>query len=148
MIARQASAVQVRPRPPLHATSTRSSLARSRSSLKAVLASCRSTGSHQSGQRSGGVGLTCRQSPKWGWAPLERSRVALGPAPAVRTAKAEPPPATGPRASFDGWAWRSYPSVDYAGEAMVAIASSEWDKKRFTAWLTARLEPLSGPRAR
>jgi hypothetical protein len=51
-IATQASAVPVRPWPPLHATSTRSASARRHSSTNALRASLGSVGNHQSGHRT------------------------------------------------------------------------------------------------
>jgi len=75
----------------------------------------------------------------------------------VRLAKNHPLPDGNKRAAWvalrlfievNGWAWRDYPSVDDAEEAMLAIASSEWDEKGVAAWLTPRLEPPSGSRAR
>lgn len=75
----------------------------------------------------------------------------------VRLAKNHPLPDGNKRVAWvalrlfvevNGWAWRDYPSVDDAEEAMFAIASSEWDEKDVAAWLTPRLEPPSGSRAR
>jgi len=70
-----ASAVPVRPRPPVQATSTRSSVARFHASRKAASASSRLMGSRQSGQRihrdgqpTGGGVLPCRYSANWGTA--------------------------------------------------------------------------------
>jgi len=71
----------------------------------------------------------------------------------VRLAKNHPLPDGNKRATWvarrlfiesSTWAWRTYPSVDEAEEAVVAIASSEWDEKRVAAWLTSRLDLASG----
>jgi death-on-curing protein len=38
------------------------------------------------------------------------------------------------------WTWRTYPGVDEAEPAVLAVASSEWNEERTAAWL----RPLLG----
>lgn len=67
---------------------------------------------------------------------------------AVRLAKNHPLPDGNKRAAWialrifieiNGWSWRSYPSVDDAERAVLAIASGEWREPEFADWLRARL---------
>ena len=37
--------------------------------------------------------------------------------------------------------WSSYPSVDEAEQAMLAVASGEWDEAAVASWLHDRVEP-------
>jgi death-on-curing protein len=41
---------------------------------------------------------------------------------------------------MNGWTWRTYPGVDEAEQAVLAVSSSEWDEERTAAWL----RPLLG----
>jgi death-on-curing protein len=41
---------------------------------------------------------------------------------------------------LNDWSWATYPSIDEAEQAMVAIASGEWDEARVASWLRDRIE--------
>ena len=41
---------------------------------------------------------------------------------------------------MNGWIWRTYPGVDEAERAVLAVSSSEWDEEQTAAWL----RPLLG----
>lgn len=41
----------------------------------------------------------------------------------------------------NGWAWRSKPSIDDAEQAVLSVASGDWDEDATAAWL----RPLLGP---
>ena len=41
---------------------------------------------------------------------------------------------------MNGWTWRTYPGVDEAEQAVLAVSSSEWDEEQTAAWL----RPLLG----
>jgi len=45
----------------------------------------------------------------------------------------------------NAWCWTSYPSVDEAEQAVLGVASGDWDERRTAEWLRERLDP---PRAR
>jgi death-on-curing protein len=45
---------------------------------------------------------------------------------------------------MNGWTWRTYPGVDEAERAVLAVSSSEWDEERTAAWL----RPLLGAPSR
>lgn len=94
-------------------------------------------------------------APRAGWAGEDFSSDFIDKAAVlvVRLAKNHPLPDGNKRAAWvalrlfiesNRWAWGKYPSVDEAEEAMVAIASREWDEKRVAAWLTSRLDLASG----
>ena len=36
---------------------------------------------------------------------------------------------------MNGWTWRTYPGVDEAEQAVLAVSSSEWDEEQTAAWL-------------
>jgi death-on-curing protein len=36
---------------------------------------------------------------------------------------------------MNGWRWRTYPGIDEAEHAVLAVSSSEWDEERTAAWL-------------
>ena len=72
----------------------------------------------------------------------------------VRLAKNHPLPDGNKRAAWvalrafvelNGWSWATYPSVDEAELAVVAIASGEWDEARVASWLRDRIEGPVGP---
>lgn len=72
----------------------------------------------------------------------------------VRLAKNHPLPDGNKRAawvalraflSLNGWSWSSYPAVDEAERAVLAIASGEWDEARVASWLRDRIEGPPGP---
>jgi len=72
----------------------------------------------------------------------------------VRLAKNHPLPDGNKRAAWvalrvfvesNGWSWATYPSVDAAEVAVLAIASGEWDEARVASWLRQRLEPPAAP---
>ena len=72
----------------------------------------------------------------------------------VRLAKNHPLPDGNKRAAwvalrvfieFNQWSWSSYPPVDEAERAVVAIAAGEWDEARVASWLRDRLEGPHGP---
>jgi death-on-curing protein len=67
----------------------------------------------------------------------------------VRLAKNHPLPDGNKRAAWvtlrlfvemNGWIWRTYPGVDEAEQAVLAVSSSEWDEEQTAAWL----RPLLG----
>ena len=67
----------------------------------------------------------------------------------VRLAKNHPLPDGNKRAAWvslrafielNDWSWATYPSIDEAEQAMVAIASGEWDEARVASWLRGRIE--------
>ena len=43
------------------------------------------------------------------------------------------------------WTWSSYPPVDEAERAVVAIAGGQWDEARVASWLRDHLEGPHGP---
>lgn len=66
----------------------------------------------------------------------------------VRLAKNHPLPDGNKRSAWvtlrmlveiNEWSWRPYPSVDDAEQAVLAIASSEWDGDDMAAWLKNHL---------
>jgi death-on-curing protein len=72
----------------------------------------------------------------------------------VRLAKNHPLPDGNKRAawvalraflSLNGWSWSSYPAVDEAERAVLAIASGDWDEARVASWLRDRIEGPPGP---
>jgi death-on-curing protein len=74
----------------------------------------------------------------------------------VRLAKNHPLPDGNKRAAWvslrafvelNGWSWATYPSVDEAERAVVAIASGEWDEVQVASWLRDRIEGPAGPLA-
>lgn len=40
---------------------------------------------------------------------------------------------------MNGWSWNPYPSVDESEQAVLAVASGEWDEKRTSEWLRIHL---------
>ena len=42
---------------------------------------------------------------------------------------------------MNSWRWTSYPSVDDAERAVLAVAASEWDEERTSKWLEERITP-------
>lgn len=48
---------------------------------------------------------------------------------------------------LNGWSWATYPSVDEAELAVVAIASGERDEARVASWLRDRSQGPAGPGA-
>ena len=67
----------------------------------------------------------------------------------VRLAKNHPLPDGNKRAAWvslrafielNDWSWATYPSIDEAEQAMVAIASGEWDEARVASWLRGRIK--------
>jgi death-on-curing protein len=72
----------------------------------------------------------------------------------VRLAKNHPLPDGNKRAAWvalraflvlNGWSWATYPSVDEAEQAVLAVASGEWDEARAATWLRDRIEGPPGP---
>ena len=46
---------------------------------------------------------------------------------------------------YQDWSWATYPSIDEAEQAVVAVASGEWDEARVASWLRDRTrEPAKG----
>jgi death-on-curing protein len=45
---------------------------------------------------------------------------------------------------LNGWSWSRYPSVDEAEQAVLAVASGEWDEARVASWLRDRLQARPG----
>jgi death-on-curing protein len=43
------------------------------------------------------------------------------------------------------WVWSEYPSTDQAENAVMAIASGDWDETRVSSWLSSRLRPPEEP---
>jgi death on curing protein len=39
------------------------------------------------------------------------------------------------------WTWKSYPSIDEAENAVLSVASSEWNEERTAEWLRSHLAP-------
>jgi hypothetical protein len=67
----------------------------------------------------------------------------------VRLAKNHPLPDGNKRAGWvslrafielNDWSWATYPSIDEAGQAVVAIASGEWDEARIASGLRVGIE--------
>jgi death-on-curing protein len=44
---------------------------------------------------------------------------------------------------MNGWTWRTYPGIDHAEHAVLAVSSSEWDEERPAAWLRPLLDAPS-----
>ena len=44
---------------------------------------------------------------------------------------------------MNGCTWRTYPGVDEAEQAVLAVSSSEWDEKRTATWLRPLLDAPS-----
>ncbi len=72
----------------------------------------------------------------------------------ARLAKDHPLPDGNKRAAWvalrafvelNGWSWATYPPVDEAEHAVLAIASGEWDEARVASWLRDRIEGPPGP---
>ncbi len=42
---------------------------------------------------------------------------------------------------MNSWRWETYPTVDDAEQAVLAIAGGEWDEQRTATWLRERLTP-------
>ncbi len=72
----------------------------------------------------------------------------------VRLAKNHPLPDGNKRAAWvalrvfielNQWTWSSYPPVDEAERAVVAIAGGQWDEARVASWLRDHLEGPHGP---
>lgn len=42
---------------------------------------------------------------------------------------------------MNGWAWATYPGVDEAERAVLAVASSAWDEEKTAEWLRGLLQP-------
>jgi death on curing protein len=42
---------------------------------------------------------------------------------------------------INSWHWDTYPSVDEAERAVLAVAAGEWDETRTASWLRDRIEP-------
>jgi death on curing protein len=70
----------------------------------------------------------------------------------VRLAKNHPLPDGNKRAAWvtlrlfievNDWQWSDYPSVDEAEQAVLSIASGDWDQERVAQWLRPRIIPSS-----
>ena len=70
----------------------------------------------------------------------------------VRLAKNHPLPDGNKRAAWvtlrlfievNDWQWSDYPSVDEAEQAVLSIASGDWDQERVAQWLRPRITPSS-----
>ena len=44
---------------------------------------------------------------------------------------------------MNGWGWETYPGIDEAEQAVLAVASSAWDEEKTAAWLRDLLRPQS-----
>lgn len=44
---------------------------------------------------------------------------------------------------MNSWRWTSYPTIDDADQAVLAVAAGEWDEQRTAAWLRERIAPPS-----
>lgn len=73
---------------------------------------------------------------------------------AVRLTKNHPLPDGNKRAAWvalrvfieiNGWSWNTYPSVDDAEDAVLAIAGGQWNEREFADWLRGRLAPPRRP---
>jgi len=42
---------------------------------------------------------------------------------------------------INGWEWATYPEVDEAEQAVLAVASSSWDEEKTASWLRGLLRP-------
>jgi death on curing protein len=72
---------------------------------------------------------------------------------AVRLAKNHPLPDGNKRAAWvalrvfieiNDWSWTSYPMVDDAEQAVLAIAAGDWDEAQFAEWLRRYVGPTAG----
>jgi death-on-curing protein len=43
---------------------------------------------------------------------------------------------------MNSWRWTTYPSVDDAEQAVLAVAAGVWDEQRTSEWLQERIAPL------
>ena len=48
-------------------------------------------------------------------------------------------------AEINGWSWKPTPSVDDAEQAVLAIASGDWDQDDMTKWLRRYLSTTGSP---
>ena len=46
---------------------------------------------------------------------------------------------------MNGWSWNPYPSIDEAEQAVVSVASGEWNEERTAEWLRTYLIPPHVP---
>lgn len=45
---------------------------------------------------------------------------------------------------LNGWEWASFPTIDEAEEAVLAVAAGEWDEERTAQWLRPKVAPSMG----